>query len=102
MLQSIKQQIESSPLAAVTKLSFGSTGRLSSKCCNKFMKTILLISGVVALLPTTGCLISDGGGRGHYRGRGGYEHHDAVIVGPPVVEVRVPLVEVRPPAIIVH
>jgi hypothetical protein len=62
------------------------------------MKKILLISGIISLLATTGCLVSEGGRHGHAR----YEHHDAVIVGPPVVEVRVPVVEVRPPAIIVH
>jgi hypothetical protein len=62
------------------------------------MKKILLLTGLVSLLSTTGCLVSEGGGHGHAR----YEHHDAVIVGPPVVEVRVPVVEVRPPVVIVH
>lgn len=62
------------------------------------MKKILLLTGLVSLFSTTGCLVSEGGRHGHAR----YEHHDAVIVGPPVVEVRVPVVEVRPPAIIVH
>ena len=62
------------------------------------MKIILLISGLLPLLAATGCLVSDGGRHGHAR----YEHHDAVIVGPPVVEVRVPVVELVPPAIIVH
>ena len=66
------------------------------------MKIILLLTGTVTLLLTSGCLVTEGGGHGHYRGRGGYEHHDAVIVGPPTVEVRVPAVEVRPPAIIVR
>ena len=62
------------------------------------MKLILLLTCVITLLSTTGCLVTEGGRRGHAR----YEHHDAVIVGPPVVEVRVPVVEVRPPAIIVR
>ena len=66
------------------------------------MKKILLFTGAVTLLLTTGCLVSEGGRHGHYRGHERYEHHEAVIVGPPVVEVRVPVVEVRPPAIIVH
>jgi hypothetical protein len=47
------------------------------------MKKILLISGIISLLATTGCLVSEGGRHGHAR----YEHHDAVIVGPPVVIV---------------
>ena len=62
------------------------------------MKLILLLTCVITLLSTTGCLVTEGGRHGHAR----YEHHDAVIVGPPVVEVRVPVVEVRPPAIIVR
>jgi hypothetical protein len=62
------------------------------------MKKILLVSGIISLLATTGCLVSDGS----RHGRSQYGHHDAVIVGPPVVEVRVPVVEVVPPAIIVH
>ena len=49
------------------------------------------------LLTTTGCLVAEGG-----RGHGRYEHGGAVIVGPPVVEVRVPVVEVRPPMVIVR
>lgn len=59
------------------------------------MKIILLLTGVTTLLLTSGCLVEEGGGRGHYLGRGGYERHDAVIVGPPVLEVRPPEVIVR-------
>jgi hypothetical protein len=66
------------------------------------MKNLLLLTSVITLLTTTGCLVSEGGGHGHYRGHGRYESHSAVIVGPPAVVVRVPVVEVRPPAIIVH
>ena len=62
------------------------------------MKKILLLTGAVFLLATTGCLVSEGGRHGHAH----YERHDTVIVGPPVVEVRVPTVEVRPPMVIVH
>jgi hypothetical protein len=51
-----------------------------------------VISCVSILLTTAGCLVSDGGG-GHEHAR--YEHHDEVIVGPPVVEVRPPEVIVR-------
>ena len=55
------------------------------------MKIILLVSGVITLLGTTGCLVSYGGRHGHAR----YERHDAVIVGPPVLEVRPPEIIVR-------
>jgi hypothetical protein len=56
------------------------------------MKKILSLAGIIALLSTTGCLVEDGGGRHE---RGGYERHDAVIVGPPVLVVRPPEVIVR-------
>jgi hypothetical protein len=57
------------------------------------MKTILLLTGVITLLTTTGCLVSEGGRHGHGR----YERHsEAIIMGPP------PVVVVRPPAIIVR
>jgi hypothetical protein len=62
------------------------------------MKTILLFACVITLLTTAGCLVEDGGRGGHAR----YEHHDAVIVGPPPVVVRVPEVVVRPPEVIVR
>jgi hypothetical protein len=54
------------------------------------MKTILLFTGFLTLLTSTGCLVDDGG-RGH-------RHHDevrAVVVGPPVVVVRPPEIIVR-------
>ncbi len=66
------------------------------------MKKILLLSSGFVLLALTGCLVSDGGGRGYYRGHGHYENHAAVIVGPPAVAVRVPEVVVRPPELIVR
>ena len=62
------------------------------------MKKILYLTGIVTLLSTTGCIFPGGGGRGHAR----YEHHDDVIVGPPVVVVRPPEVVVRPPEVIVR
>jgi len=66
------------------------------------MNTLLLVTGISALLTTTGCLVSEGGWHGHGRGHARFESHSEVIVGPPAVVVRVPVVEVRPPAIIVH
>jgi len=62
------------------------------------MKMILLVTCVISLLSTTGCLVSDGGRGGHAR----YEHHDEVLVGPPVVVVRAPVIAVRPPEVIVR
>ncbi len=62
------------------------------------MKKILFLSGMVILLSTTGCIFPGGGRGGHAR----YEHHDAVLVGPPAVVVRAPEVVVRPPEVIVR
>ncbi len=62
------------------------------------MKQILLLTGIISLLTTTGCLVSDGGRHEHAR----HEHHDDAIVGPPAVVVRAPVLEVRPPEIIVR
>ena len=64
------------------------------------MKKILIFTGLVTLLTTTGCLVSDGGWHGREHAR--YERHDEVIVGPPAVVVRAPVVVVRPPEIIVR
>ena len=50
------------------------------------MKFIILLIGVATLLTTAGCIVSDGGRRGHAR----YERHSEVIVGPPVIVVRPP------------
>ena len=57
------------------------------------MKIILYLFVIATLLSTTGCLVSDGGRGGHRGAR--YEHHDEVIVGPPVLVVRPPEVIVR-------
>jgi hypothetical protein len=64
---------------------------------NQIMKKILFLTGIVSLLTTTRCIFPEGGRGGHAR----YEHHDAVVVGPPAVVVRVPEVAVRPPEVIV-
>ena len=64
------------------------------------MKRILLFTGIVTLLSTTGCIFPGGERGGHEHAR--YERHDAVIVGPPVVVVRAPELIVRPPEVIVR
>jgi hypothetical protein len=56
------------------------------------MKIILLFTCIITLLTSSGCLVADGGGRGHY---GRHEEVRAVVVGPPVVVVRPPEVIVR-------
>ena len=63
------------------------------------MKKILFLTGIISLLTTTGCIFPQGGRHDEHAR---YEHHDAVIVGPPVVEVRAPEVVVRPPEVIVR
>jgi len=55
------------------------------------MKILLLLACAMVILTVGGCIVAEDGRHGH----GGYEHRDAVIVGPPVVVV-------RPPEIIVH
>ena len=62
------------------------------------MKKFLLFTCVITLLTSTGCLVSEGGRHEHAR----YEHHDDVVVGPPVVVVRTPELVVRPPEVIVR
>ena len=62
------------------------------------MKKILFLTGVITLLTTAGCIFP-GGGRHE---RAGYERHDEIRMGAPVVAVRVPEVDVRPPEIIVR
>jgi|GEM_PF-1050854 len=72
------------------------------------MKKILLLTGVLTLLTTTGCLVSEGGyyehehehWHGHAYGHAGYETHSEVIA--PVVVARPPVIVVRPPEIIIH
>ncbi|HZL43113.1 MAG TPA: hypothetical protein VFD66_07510 [Verrucomicrobiae bacterium] len=60
------------------------------------MKKILLLTGVLGLFATSGCLVSEEG-RGHYHGgegRGHYESESHVVVAPAVI--------VRPPEVIVR
>ena len=57
------------------------------------MKKILLITVVISVLTTTGCIVpgGDGGWHGHSR----HEYHSGVIVGPPVVVVHPPDLIIR-------
>ena len=68
----------------------------SSKQSKSSMKKVLLFSCVIALLTAaTGCLVSEGGRRGHDRGHESYQSHPEVIVGPPAVVMRPPEIIVR-------
>jgi hypothetical protein len=63
------------------------------------MKKFLFLTGVITLLATNGCLVSEGGHHGHAR----YESHpEVIVVGPPPVVLRAPVIVVRPPEIIVR
>jgi hypothetical protein len=55
------------------------------------MKRLLLISSVITLVATTGCIIPEGEGHG----REVHERHEEVIVGPPVIVARPPEIIVR-------
>jgi hypothetical protein len=55
-----------------------------------YMKKILLVSSVITLLTTSGCIVDDG-----HRGHAGYGRHDDVVVAGPAVVV-------RPAVIVVH
>jgi hypothetical protein len=62
------------------------------------MKKILLLTSVITLITTSGCIGPDGRGRSDFRGEEGhehFEHHEDVIVAPPVIDVRPPEVIVR-------
>ncbi len=62
------------------------------------MKKILLLTSAITLFATSGCLVSDGRGHETYRDDDRHEHvehHEDVIVAPPVVDVRPPEVIVR-------
>jgi hypothetical protein len=59
------------------------------------MKRILFLTGVTIVLTTTGCIVSEGGRRGHYQGHEGYRGHSEIIVGPPEIVVRPPEIIVR-------
>ena len=64
------------------------------------MKKFLYLTGIVTLLSTSGCIFPEDDRGGHEHAR--YEHHDDVVVGPPVVVVRTPELVVRPPEVIVR
>jgi hypothetical protein len=53
------------------------------------MKKILLLTGVISLLATAGCVVAEGGRHRH----GSYHGHSEVLVPAPVVIV--PVVRVR-------
>ena len=55
------------------------------------MKKILYLTGIIALLSTTGCIFPGGDRGGHAR----YEHHDEARVVSPEVVVHAPEVIVR-------
>jgi hypothetical protein len=57
------------------------------------MKKILYLAGMVTMLSTSGCIFPEGDRGRHEHAR--YEHHDSVVVGPPVIVVRPPEVIVR-------
>jgi len=62
------------------------------------MKKILLLTSAIALITTSGCLVSDGRRHGPYHEHGHYEHyehHEEVIVTHPVVVVHPPEIIVR-------
>ena len=59
------------------------------------MKKVIGLSGLISLLATTECVVSEGRGHGYYRGHERYERHDEIYLGPPVVEVRPPVIIVR-------
>ncbi len=61
------------------------------------MKKILLLTSIVSLLATSGCLVRDGRAHGEYHEehQEHIEHHEEVIVAPPVVVVHPPEIIVR-------
>jgi hypothetical protein len=62
------------------------------------MNKILLFTSLIVLVTASGCLVSDGGRRGYYRGPERHEHfesHADVVVAPPVVVLRPPEIIVR-------
>jgi hypothetical protein len=62
------------------------------------MKKILLLTSAIALITANGCLVSDGRRHEHFRGEEThehFEHHEDVVVAPPVIVVRPPEIIVR-------
>jgi hypothetical protein len=67
------------------------------------MKKIYLLTSVIALSTTIGCIVPVSEQHGHFHGHRSYETHTDVIVAPPVaVVVRPPVVVVRPPEVIIR
>jgi hypothetical protein len=67
------------------------------------MKRIFLLTGIVTLFATSGCLVRDGGKHeSFHEGPGHFEHHETVVVAHPDIVVRAPEVVVRPPEVIVR
>jgi hypothetical protein len=58
------------------------------------MKRILLLTGVITLITTSGCLVSDDR-RYHGERHEHFEHHEEVVVTHPDVVVRPPEIIVR-------
>jgi len=84
------------PQYHVSNVAFGLVSAVETLSLPKQnMKTILLLTCVIPLLTTTGCLVAEGR-RGHYHGHGSYRAHAEVIVPAP------PTIVVRPPEIIVR
>jgi hypothetical protein len=63
------------------------------------MKKILLLTSVITLLTTSGCIVADVEHHGHARHE---SHSEVIVVGPPPVVVRAPVIIVRPPEVIVR
>ena len=59
------------------------------------MNKILLLSGVISLLTTAGCLVAEDGPPDHHRDHARYERPREVLVADPVVVVRPPEIIVR-------
>jgi hypothetical protein len=59
------------------------------------MKKILFLAGIITLLITTGCLVSEERRHGHYRGHEGHEVHQELRVVTPELVVRPPEIIVR-------
>jgi hypothetical protein len=51
------------------------------------MKKLLILTGAITLLMTSGCLVSEEHRHGHYRGHERHEVHEEIIVRPPVIIV---------------
>ena len=66
------------------------------------MKTLLYLTGILLVLTTSGCLVSEQEWHGRPRAHERYERRAEVIVAPPAVVVRAPIIVVRPPEVIIR